>query len=100
MPGLEEAGLILRVVLFDPPGASRRLVAARDTAGPAGEIDGARETVPENPFRLLRVMVDVPEDPWPTERAEGFAVMLKADILHAETGWNSHPVKLCQVVLM
>lgn len=100
MPGLEDAGLILRVVLFVPPGASLRVVAAGDTAGPTGEIDEARDTVPENPFRLLRVMVDVPEEPWPTERAEGLAVMLKADILHADTGWNSQPVKLCQVALM
>ena len=45
---------------------------------PEHAIDGLRLTVPANPFRLDRVIVDVPDDPRCIVRELGAALMLKS----------------------
>ncbi len=50
----------MRVEVAVPPLLSPRLVWLREAVMPAGD-DRAKETVPENPLRLVRVMVDAPE---------------------------------------
>ncbi len=50
----------MRVEVAVPPLLNTRLVWLRVAVMPAGE-DSPRETVPENPLRLVTVMVDVPE---------------------------------------
>jgi len=45
---------------------------------PAGTLGGESVTVPENPFKLEMVRVDVWKVPWFRVRLEGFEVMLKS----------------------
>ena len=47
--------------------------------------DGERLTVPTNPFRLLRVIVDVSEDPGVSVNVSGAASMLKSGSGIAQT---------------
>ena len=62
-----------------PPADRMMLVGLRDTAGPAGLIDAARFTVPENPLRLVKLIVVEPEEPAMTVRLDGLALRLKSD---------------------
>jgi len=43
------------------------------------------ETVPENPFRLVMVSVDLPEEPWRIVRLEGLAEMEKSGLVRLLT---------------
>jgi hypothetical protein len=45
---------------------------------PAGAVGAENVTVPENPFKLVTVIVEVCEDPWFMFRLDGFGVMLKS----------------------
>lgn len=47
------------VELPEPPDVRVTLVGLRFSVGPVGELEAARETVPVNPLRLSRVIVDV-----------------------------------------
>ncbi len=64
--------LTVRVDAAVPPELRTRLVGLTDAVNPV-PAESERETVPENPPRLVAVRVDVPEDPasmltvWPLE---------------------------------
>lgn len=55
--------LIARVEEAEPPALNETLEGFSVTVGPAGEIVGERLTLPVKPFRLTKVMVDLPEEP-------------------------------------
>jgi hypothetical protein len=50
----------------------------RVNAGPEGEAVAERVTAPLNPFRAMRVIVEVPDDPLGIARELGNALMLKS----------------------
>ena len=54
--------LTVRVDAAVPPELRTRLVGLTDAVNPV-PAESERETVPENPPRLVAVRVDVPEDP-------------------------------------
>jgi hypothetical protein len=65
------------------------------TCGPAEESLEVKDTVPEKPLRLERVIVEVPDDPWTILRAAGLADMLKSGprtITVSEAGWDKDPL--------
>jgi len=49
-----------------------------ETAGPEGDIEAARLMVPVNPPKLLKVMVEEPEEPAVMARLLGLAVKAKS----------------------
>ena len=51
------------------------LVGLRFVLSPFGELEEVKKTVPEKPFRLVTLMLDVAEEPWVIVRLEGFAEM-------------------------
>src|SRR5437763_16852978 len=57
--------------------------------GDVAETDSLRLTLPENPLRLLRVMMEVPEDPMARLREFGEEVTLKSG------STNCHAVSAC-----
>ena len=48
------------------------------TCGPWDESVDAKDTVPENPSRLVKVTITVPDDPGATVREEGLRTILKS----------------------
>jgi hypothetical protein len=52
---------IVRVEEAEPPAPNGTLEGFSVTVGPAGETFDERLIVPANPFRLAKVMVDLPE---------------------------------------
>jgi len=76
--------------VVEAPIVTFRAMALEDPAGivtmellrvaliPAGTLGGESVTVPENPFRLDMVRVDVWKVPWFMVRPEGLEVMLKS----------------------
>jgi hypothetical protein len=71
------ADVTFKVELPTPFELSVTVPGLRFVEGPGGE-DAVRVTVPENPFRLVRVMADVPEDPWAIVKEVGFADRVKS----------------------
>jgi hypothetical protein len=61
-----------RVEVAVPPLTNPRLVWLRDAVMPAGD-DSVRETVPEKLFKLVSVIVDMPEVPASMVREAGVA---------------------------
>ena len=62
MPGVDEDTVSVDVA--DPPEVSVMLVWLSDAVEPAeGTNEVERVTVPEKPLRLVRLIVEVPEDP-------------------------------------
>ena len=59
------------------PGEILTLVGVMEAVGPAGETDAPRLTVPVNPRSLLRVMVDVADEPCKTVREDGLDAIEK-----------------------
>ena len=55
--------LIVRVEGAELPALNETLEGFSVTVGPEGETVDERLTVPANPFRLVKVMVDVAEEP-------------------------------------
>ena len=55
--------MTFRVVLPDPPEFNTTLGGLTPATGPEGETDTEKVTVPEKPFRLVTVIVDVPDEP-------------------------------------
>jgi len=62
---------------------------------PEQATDAVKPTFPENPLRLVSVMVDVPEDPTTMLNELGFEFTPKSGgggggvSLHADSGWSS-----------
>jgi len=61
-----------------PPDARLTLVGFNEADGPLGETVATSFTVLANPARLVRLIVDVAEDPGVTARPLGFAEMKKS----------------------
>lgn len=55
-------------------------VGLRVICGPRGERVAVRETVPENPFKLVKLIVTFPDDPRAMDREEGLSVIVKSGI--------------------
>ena len=77
-PGAELSDVTFKVELAVPFEVSTTAPGLRLVEGPGGETDAERDTVPENPFRLLRLIVDVPEEPCAIVNEVGFADMPKS----------------------
>jgi hypothetical protein len=77
LPGVEEDRV--SVELPEPPEVRVTLVGLRFAVKPdAGTTAADRVTVPENPFRLARLIVEVEENPDWTIRLDELAEMLKS----------------------
>jgi len=55
-------------------------VELNETFGPEGEVDPDRAREPEKPFKLVSVMVDVPDEPCWNESEVGFAAIEKPGV--------------------
>lgn len=67
----------VRVDVAGDPGDIVTLVGLIDGVGPVGETLGARLIVPLNPFSLVMVMADVPDEPCLIASEDGFDVIAK-----------------------
>lgn len=82
--GVEEVVDTVRTEVPTPPDESVMVAEAKLTVSPAGtETD--RVTVPVKPLRLVRVAVEVAEDPCATLRLFGLAVREKSGFGEAFT---------------
>ncbi len=54
---------IVNVEMPDPPGTRIMLDLLNEVVGPLGTTVVVSETVPEKPLILVRVMLEVPDDP-------------------------------------
>ena len=61
MPGVED--VTVSVELPELPEVRVTVDGLRDAVDPEGRTEVASVTVPENPLRLARLIVDVPEKP-------------------------------------
>jgi hypothetical protein len=61
-----------------PPRDRVTLETLSEIAGPEGDIEAARLMVPLNPFKLLSVIVEEPEEPAVMVKLLGPAVMTKS----------------------
>jgi len=52
-------------------------VELNETLGPEGEVEPDRAREPEKPFKLVSVMVDVPDEPCWNDSEVGFASIEK-----------------------
>ena len=64
VPGAALPVVTFRVELDVPLDTSVTVTGLTLADGPVGETDTARLSVPENPLKLVKPTVDVPEDPW------------------------------------
>ena len=77
MPGVDED--TVRVDVPEPPEVRVTLAGLRETAEPdAGTTTVESVTVPENPLRLPRLIVEVAEEPDWTVRADALVERLKS----------------------
>jgi len=95
LPGVEED--TVRVDVPEPPGVSVTLAELRDTVEPdAGTTTVESVTVPENPLRLPKLIVDVAKEPDWTVRADVLVEMLKSGasvtLTRMMTVWTSEPL--------
>jgi len=67
-----------RVAIPVPPEFKTTLAGLRLATGPDGETDAETLRVPEKPFRLLKVIVEVPEEPAGMLSEVGFADSVKS----------------------
>jgi len=65
--------LTVRVEDAEPFAGNVTLDELKERVGPVGDAEAVRPTVPENPFRLVRVIVDEPEFFTAKLRLDGFA---------------------------
>jgi hypothetical protein len=92
----------VRIEVPVPPAVSVMLAALSEKVGPllrTGERVAVRLAVPENPLRLVSVIVDVPEEPFAMDRLVGLAAMLKLDTRRI-TGAESVRAPLVAVTVM
>jgi hypothetical protein len=81
-----------------PPEERETLDGLRERLSPLGELVADRMTVPAKLLRLVRVIVEVEEDPAFMLSEDGFAVMLKSPWLTelmatvTDVWWDSEPL--------
>jgi hypothetical protein len=68
-----------------PPDVRLTVVGFNETDGPLGETETSRLTVPANPARLVKLIVDVADDPGVTARPLGLGEMKKSGCEGCET---------------
>src|SRR2546427_9540526 len=68
---------VVRVV---PPRARKIVLFAIETVGPRGDTVLVRETGPSKEFRLVALMLDVPDKPWTIETVGGLAFSWKSGL--------------------
>ena len=71
---------MLRVEVPLPLADMFRKVGLRPAEGPEGATVSDKLTVPEKLLRLVRLTVDVPDEPWTRLMEEGFADMAKSGV--------------------
>ena len=77
----------------DPPEPSVMLAAFVEAVRPGGVAEVERVMVPVKPLRLVRVRVDVEDDPAWMVMLSGLPARLKSIILRLiETEWTSDPL--------
>ncbi len=72
----------VRVEVPVPPSVTLGLVGLTLAIGPAGLTEGERFTAPENPLRLVRVMVDVAVPPGFMVEDPGLTDMPKSQAMY------------------
>ena len=77
--------LIVRMALPDPPDTSVTEVVLSAVLGPDGDTDTERFTGPLNPFMLVRVRLEVPDELRAIVIEEGFVVIEKSGESLTET---------------
>ena len=70
----------VRVELPVPPDERETGLTEKAVVGPMGETAAERVTLPEKLLRLLRLMVEVPEEPACNVRDVGFAEIEKSGL--------------------
>jgi hypothetical protein len=70
----------LSVEVADPPEDTVTEFGLTVSCGPRGEGEAVRETVPENPSILVKLIMTLPDDPGATVSEEGLKVILKSGI--------------------
>ena len=69
---------IFRIAVRDPPDVNEILVGLSDSVGPEGVTEALSVTVPENPFRLVSVILEVLAWPVYSVRLDGLALIEKS----------------------
>ena len=67
-----------------PPADSVTLGPLSEMTGPEGEIEAPRLMVPVNPFTLLSVSVEAPDEPAVMAKLLGFADIMKSGVVLVE----------------
>ena len=75
----------VRIELAVPPLWRVTFAGFRLIESPGGLAMENMETVPANPFRLVMVRVDLPEEPWRIVRLEGLAEIEKSPVVRLLT---------------
>lgn len=70
--------VIVSVDVDEPPLDTVGLFGLSWTPKPLPETVAERETGPEKPLRLVKVMIELVDPPWIAVKDEGFAAMLKS----------------------
>jgi hypothetical protein len=76
----EEAADTLSVEDVGPLEDSTIVAGLKVTCGPRGDRVEVKDTVPENPFRLVKVTMTFPDDPGVTVSVEELRAILKSGI--------------------
>ena len=79
--GVEDGTTIVRVEVLVPPDVTVTVLGLKVGAGPDGETDADKITLPEKPLMLPKLMVAVPDCPSGTVTEDGLALMLKSTTL-------------------
>lgn len=75
---VDEVARTVIVEVAVPPEGKVTFVGLKNTDGPTLEIEAVKLMLPVNPFMLLRLIVEVPEDPRITVRLVGLAFNVKS----------------------
>ncbi len=82
----------MTVDVAEPPEPTVTLDGLRDAVTPDG-VAKVRETVPLNPLRLVRVIMDCCENPLGTSIELGFAAIAKSDTSTVKVAeWTREPL--------
>jgi hypothetical protein len=78
-------GATVRVAVPKPPDTRVKLLGERFVLSLPTEAVADSDTLPANPFKLVREIVDTADPPRETLRDEGFAEMLKSPVVEDVT---------------
>lgn len=78
-----------------PPDDNATKMGLSEAVGPVGDTATLRVTLPEKPLRLVRVIVEFPDDPCTMLKVVGLEDMLKSvptTVTATVAGWDSDPL--------